>query len=259
MHELPAAEVGTHCAVCHAPLRAAARFCPNCGTALSASAIPLAKGPAADQPSIGARVALHWRELKRVGWLFGLLLLSSWLLGMVSRVDPSPWPGAILSAVDAAVVFGFVISRFSAIAPLLLPPRVDARVVLQLVLASLGFTLVLSGYFALLEHMGVPMANYVRGYETAHWPVWSMFALVSVVPAVVEELAFRGVIQSSLEQVGSDREAWLIQAALFSVLHLSPIIFPSHFAMGLWLGWLRRRTQSLYPGMLAHGLWNAMA
>ena len=258
MHEPPAAEVAPHCVACHAPLRATARFCARCGNALSVSAIPPANAPAVDLPAIGAKIALYWREIKRVGWLFGLLLSSSFVLGLVSRFDSSPWPGVITAAVDAGVVFTFVISRFRTLAPLLGLPRLDARAALELVLASLGFALVLSGYFALLQHLGVPMVDYPRVYEKAHWPVWSMFALVSVVPAVVEELAFRGVIQSSLEQVGSDLEAWLIQAALFSVLHLSPIIFPSHFVMGLWFGWLRRRTQSVYPGMLMHALWNAM-
>lgn len=33
--------------------------------------------------------------------------------------------------------------------------------------------------------------------------------------------------------------------------------FHSHFLLGLWFGWLRLRTGSLYPGMLAPALWNA--
>jgi membrane protease YdiL (CAAX protease family) len=54
-----------------------------------------------------------------------------------------------------------------------------------------------------------------------------------------------------------EREAWLVQAAFFSILHLSPVIFPTHFAMGLIFGWLRMRTDSLIPGMILHALWNA--
>ena len=73
-----------------------------------------------------------------------------------------------------------------------------------------------------------------------------------------EELAFRGVIQSSLERVLNARDAWLIQAALFSVLHLYPLIFPSHFLMGLCFGYMRRRSRSIYPGMLLHACWNAL-
>jgi len=82
--------------------------------------------------------------------------------------------------------------------------------------------------------------------------------LVSAMPAVFEELAFRGVIQTALESVLDRREAWLIQGALFSVLHLTPLSFPSHFLMGLCFGYLRTRSRSLYPGMLLHATWNAL-
>ncbi len=258
MHELASAESAAQCDVCDAPLRAAARFCTSCGSSVDVPDIPPRRRLPAPPLSIDATVARRWRELKRVGSLFGLLLASSFVLGIVSRFDASPWPDAIVSVVDAVLVFGFVITRLRQMTPLLALPRVDARSAVELVLASIGFALMLGVYFALLTYIGVPMVDLTQDYEKAHWPLWSMFALVSVLPAVVEELAFRGVIQSSLEEVGSDLEAWLIQAALFSVLHLSPIIFPSHFAMGLWFGWLRRRTQSVYPGMVMHGLWNGI-
>jgi len=60
-----------------------------------------------------------------------------------------------------------------------------------------------------------------------------------------------------LRRVLGEREGWLVQAAFFAIMHLSPVIFPTHFAMGLILGWLRMRTGSLLPGMILHGLWNA--
>src|SRR6185503_5812203 len=88
--------------------------------------------------------------------------------------------------------------------------------------------------------------------------LWAMVLLTSVMPAIFEELAFRGVIQSSLERIFNARDAWLIQAALFSVLHLSPLAFPSHFLMGLVFGYMRMRSRSLYPGMLLHASWNAL-
>ena len=47
------------------------------------------------------------------------------------------------------------------------------------------------------------------------------------------------------------------QAALFSVLHSSAVIFSSHFAMGLVFGWLRMRTGSLIASMILHAAWNA--
>ena len=84
--------------------------------------------------------------------------------------------------------------------------------------------------------------------------------LALVVTAVLapwaEELLFRGVIQQRLETLLGPAEALIVQAALFSALHLSAVILVTHFAMGLALGWLLRKSGSLYPGMALHALWN---
>lgn len=102
------------------------------------------------------------------------------------------------------------------------------------------------------------MAEMTTGFRKYGWGVPVMVVLVSVMPALFEELAFRGVIQSNLENIFGPREALIIQAALFSVLHLSPLVFPSHFVMGLFFGWIRIRTRSLYPGMAIHAIWNGL-
>ena len=128
-----------------------------------------------------------------------------------------------------------------------------ALVVLEVLVASVE----LVGLAALVV-LGVPVASMTTTFTRAGWPLWAMFLLLSVMPAVFEELAFRGVIQSALERILNARDAWLIQAALFSVLHLSPLMFPSHFLMGLCFGYMRRRSRSIYPGMLLHACWNAL-
>jgi membrane protease YdiL (CAAX protease family) len=84
-----------------------------------------------------------------------------------------------------------------------------------------------------------------------------LLALFALAPAVFEEVAFRGIIFERLRRVLGEREGWLVQAAFFSVLHLSPVIFLTHFAMGLILGWLRIRARSLLPCMILHASWNA--
>lgn len=245
------------CGVCGARLRAKARFCAACGNAMTPSATPPAPAGPARPDSIAPRVVAHSRELRKIASLFGLMLLSSLVLGFVSRVDTSPWPDLVVSVVDAVIVLAFVAASWRYVAPLLGLGRFHRRAALELAAASAALVVVLSAYFGVLERLGVPMLRLTEEYRRSGWPVWSMIALVSVMPAVVEELAFRGVIQGGLERVLDAREAWLIQAALFSVLHLAPIIFPSHFLMGLCFGFLRSRSASLYPGMALHGLWNA--
>ena len=81
---------------------------------------------------------------------------------------------------------------------------------------------------------------------------------VAVLPGVFEEIVFRGYVMARLEELLSPRETLVVQAALFSVLHLGVAIFPSHFGIGILLGLVRRRTGSLYPGMAVHVSWNAL-
>ena len=211
----------------------------------------------AELQSSTTRFASHWGEIKQVSWLFGLLLFSSFVLGMTARAIASPWPAAIASGIDAAIVLTFASLRYRDILSLLGLPRLNVRGALELAGIALSFIAIMGAYFALIQRAGVPMIHIASAFKQFDWPVWSMFFLVSAMPAIFEELAFRGVIQSALERVLGEREAWIIQAALFSVLHLLPIMFLSHFVMGLCFGYMRRQSKSLYPGMILHAGWNA--
>ena len=118
--------------------------------------------------------------------------------------------------------------------------------------------LALGAVFYLLEKLGLPFERITDEMQRHDYSLWQLLALYSLAPAIFEEIAFRGVIFDRLRRVLGEREGWLVQAAFFSVLHLSPVIFPTHFAMGLIFGWLRMRTGSLLPGMVLHCAWNAV-
>ena len=247
-------EGGERCPACQAILRSGALFCPACGHTRGAAVAAPARQ---DQRASVSGFAENWDELKRVGWIFGLLLASSFVFGLGSRAVSSPWGMVVLSLVDALIVLVAVGLRFRKLRFLFSVHPIGLPSVLRLAVWTSVFVALLAAYFWVLEYWGVPMSSATRTFVSAGWPVWSMLLLISLMPAFFEELAFRGVIQSSLERVFNTRDAWLIQAALFSVLHLSPLVFPSHFLMGLWFGLVRRRTRSIYPGMVLHGAWNA--
>lgn len=81
-----------------------------------------------------------------------------------------------------------------------------------------------------------------------------MFALaVGVGAPIVEELCYRGLLQTSLLKRGTSR--WLsvvITAALFAVMHLEPIRFVLLFAIGLILGVARIHRNNTSTPMVAH-------
>lgn len=74
------------------------------------------------------------------------------------------------------------------------------------------------------------------------------------VAALCEELVFRGAVQGLAAGLGGWSTA--VQAVLFAAAHgIGPGGLYA-LGFGLGLGWLRRRTGSLWPGVLLHGLNN---
>jgi membrane protease YdiL (CAAX protease family) len=251
MDELTATQALGYCPSCRRQIRPDSRFCTHCGYS-AGNVAPVTPGRHDEQ-----RLRIQWGQLKRVGSLFLWLLFSLLILGMIDRGLRSPRPEVIVSAINAVVVAAFAVAGYRDLLPLLKLPRFDTRGALQMSGAVIAFVVLVTAYFNLLGASGSPAARYADRFLSAGWPVWSIYVVISVAPAIVEEVAFRGIIQGSLEQVFSRRDAWLIQGALFGLLHLSPLVFPSHVLMGLCFGFLRNRSKSLYPGMLVHGGWNA--
>lgn len=80
----------------------------------------------------------------------------------------------------------------------------------------------------------------------------------AILPGLVEEALFRGVILTGLRRHLSPAAAVLICALLFAALHLSPWRFLPQLALGCLLGWLTLRTGSCWPAALAHALHNGI-
>lgn len=84
------------------------------------------------------------------------------------------------------------------------------------------------------------------------------FLTMAVLGPLAEELTFRGVIQTRLERAMPPWLALVLQAAIFGLVHGTPIQMVYAFLMGLAFGFLRRCTGSILPGFAAHAAFNAM-
>ena len=105
---------------------------------------------------------------------------------------------------------------------------------------------------ALQRMTDMPVIGYLEEFVAAGYGLAAATLVICVQPAIFEELAFRGVILSALEPVIGPREAMLVSALIFAILHLSIPSIPHLFLMGVVLAWLKQRTGSLYAGMVAH-------
>jgi uncharacterized protein len=86
-----------------------------------------------------------------------------------------------------------------------------------------------------------------------------LIILVAVVPGVVEELLFRGYLQTRLAERWRPVWAITVSAVIFSAAHLDPLHGVGVLPLGLWLGAVAWRTGSVWPAVLCHAANNAMA
>jgi membrane protease YdiL (CAAX protease family) len=82
--------------------------------------------------------------------------------------------------------------------------------------------------------------------------------VICIVAPIVEELTFRGLGYSLLVPYGRWTAIVLVGIA-FGFAHGLVEAFPLLAAFGSGLAYLRSRVDSVYPGMIVHGLFNAVA
>ena len=88
---------------------------------------------------------------------------------------------------------------------------------------------------------------------------WGYFAVGLLAP-LCEELVFRGaILRALLRWTPRHWVAITISALLFALIHANPAQMPHAFLIGLLLGWLYYRTDSIVPGMVYHWVNNSVA
>lgn len=90
-------------------------------------------------------------------------------------------------------------------------------------------------------------------------PAWQLILLLALLPAVCEELAFRGFVLNGLRRTGHKWGAILVTSALFGVVHMLLQQSLSAFLMGIVIGYVAVKTNSIWPAMVFHFTHNSLA
>jgi membrane protease YdiL (CAAX protease family) len=88
------------------------------------------------------------------------------------------------------------------------------------------------------------------------------FVAVAIVAPLVEELLFRGYLQSALSRRFGPKKQWiaiLVASLIFAAIHFQPLAFPLLAALGAGFGYLYHRTGSLKVNVALHMLNNGLA
>ena len=111
----------------------------------------------------------------------------------------------------------------------------------------------------LQEHMP-ELPNLVEGEFDMIMKDRMGYFVVGLLAPLAEEMVFRGAILRSLLRWKSN--PWIgivISAILFAVIHMNPAQMPHAFLIGLLLGWMYWRTDSIVPGVVYHWVNNTVA
>jgi len=89
---------------------------------------------------------------------------------------------------------------------------------------------------------------------------WIVLLLGAVfIAAIGEELLFRGFLQVTLENKGDVTRAVILSSLSWTLIHTNPFWAVQIFIMGVIIGFLAWRTDSVFPGIIVHAVNNLFA
>ena len=110
----------------------------------------------------------------------------------------------------------------------------------------------------LMEDKAAELTNFFLSMNTVGELFFNLF-LIALIPAIGEELFFRGVIQKKLGNIlKSPHVSVIITSIIFSAIHMQFFGFLPRFVLGLMLGYLFFFSKNLWTSILAHFINNAM-
>jgi sodium transport system permease protein len=202
-------------------------------------------------------------------FLCGILLLVIRFFGSFAMSTPTSWTGFLVST--ATVQIAFVLTPVLLMAVMLTSRPRKTLLIHIPSLASILMALILAFFLhpaasALGEALRTlyPLSGGTQAYLEqlavvfADASTWQLLLLMAVLPAICEELAFRGFILSGLRRLGQTGMAILISSLFFGVMHgiLQQSISAS--ILGMLLGYIAVHTRSILPCIVFHMTHNGL-
>jgi membrane protease YdiL (CAAX protease family) len=198
--------------------------------------------------------------LALVGVLIALAYYARVAYGAPTDDPLYKYDTAVQGAFSYAIMLGIVVAIAGASAELLglRQPRAWQRA-LALAAATFVGIFVVTGILDRFLHAGAEQGLTPSGWQPSHAGAYAAnFVVVAIVAPVVEELTYRGLGFTLLARYGQ-WTAIVVTAVLFGASHGLIEGLPVLTVFGIGIGWLRARTGSIYPCILVHGVFNALA
>ncbi len=115
-----------------------------------------------------------------------------------------------------------------------------------------------SGFSGFVSTYDIEFSNYPTEDPTGFLE-YLLFAFeVAIIPAIVEEVAIRGIVMPPLRKYG-DRFAIIMSAIVFALMHSNMLQIPFAFVAGIVLGYFAISTKSLWTSIAIHAANNLLS
>ena len=226
---------------------------------------------------VGYAIIFAWAQ-----WGFGMSVLEIQQVAQAPAASPQGWSllmmmqGVLLFVAGAGGALGLASALGYGWAEYFSPRRLGAAewllVVAVLIIVTLPFMSTIIAWNAgahfpavlhdfevwarTSEDRAAVLTKFLTNFNS---PVrfWVGVLVIGLVPAVAEELVFRGVIQKNLVRWFSPHLGVWLGAAIFSAIHMQFFGFVPRFVLGLVLGYLYLWSGNILVSMAAHFTQNA--
>ena len=186
--------------------------------------------------------------------LFALLMVVFLILGDSELGLPI---FTFLSGVMVYFILKEVYSKEQITALFSIPDKSEAgRLILLILVLDIFVVLPIHVVVTMLVFPDAEQQEVITMFEDASDTSIALLAFsVAILTPFAEELLFRGFILGMLMKRYENTTAIVISSLIFAIAH-EPIAMGLAFGGGLLYGWVRVRTGSVIPGMMAHAIWN---
>lgn len=241
-----------------------ANYCTNCGMQLNIIADLLLKGSGRRieksrfnlKPSKFPKIIVtNWQPMKSIVYLYTLMALTIIISSSVLSSSHEYIANMIYYAVILGILFKYK-KKY----------KIDLSDIYKFRFGPIKESLIsifIIGITTYITIMLLQLAMNYAGADSIKIPslidldvsfLFNVF-IICLLPAVVEEFAFRGLIQTQLHSFLSPRQTIVATAFTFELLHFRFISLPP-FVLALVLSYLRYKTKSIWLPMILHFIYN---
>lgn len=221
---------------------------------------------AGEQPLPPRHPSLGTWDFGRAVVFFMFLVGATIVVGVALMLALGFKLSALFSEIALYLIVPYVLSRFldTGWADWIRWPRLSMGAWFSSILALLGLAVLISNIPVAVDQVYPMSEQYKEFFEVflqadTTGEFIFLFLVAALVPGICEEITFRGLIQEGIRATYGPKVAVVITSILFAVIHLSIWNFVALVIIGMFLGVLKEKTGSIWPGAVAHTVNNAMA